>query len=98
MGIDRYWLGFVHDTTYRIFEWYPPSPNQPPGRYVFDQYSDFIRRYHDFRPFGEPDESMPGVAKPAGAAQPGGGAQPGGAADSGGRPVTNPAGIALPGQ
>jgi hypothetical protein len=99
LGVDRYWLGFVQDTTYRIFEWHPPRAKQPPGPTVFDRNSDFILRYHNFRPFGEPDQTMPGIAKPAGAA-PAGGAQPGAAAGDpgGGRPVTNPAGIAMPGQ
>jgi hypothetical protein len=102
MGIDRFWLGFVQDTTYRIFEWEPPRAKQPPGRYVFDRDSDFILRYHNFRPFGQPDQTMPGVAKPAaaagGAEQPAGGAQPAGAAaagNQGGRPPVAPPGIQL---
>jgi hypothetical protein len=93
MGIDRFWLGFTRDTTARIFDWQPPR--------TFDRNADFILRYHNFRSFGEPDQTMPGIAKPAGAA-PAGGAQPGGAQPAGaadaGRPVTNPAGIAMPGQ
>ena len=99
LGIDRFWLGFMRDTTDRILERQPKRP--------FDANCDFILRYHNFRPYGEPDQTMPGIAKPAaaapaGGAQPAGGGQPAGAqpggAQGGGRPPVNPPGIASPGQ
>jgi uncharacterized membrane protein required for colicin V production len=49
-GIDRYWLGYVQWTTEKVFDWNPPRP--------FDPRSDFIKRYHDHRPLGEPDPSL----------------------------------------
>ncbi len=90
MGIDRYWLGFVQSTTDRIYDWDPPQ--------TFDRKSDFILRYHNYRPVGEPDFTMPGF-KPAGSeVQQGGGqaggGQPGGgsATQGGGRPPYDPTG------
>jgi hypothetical protein len=63
VGIDRHWLGFVQASTQRFFEWDPPRP--------FDPKSDFIIRYHQFRPFGEADPDLPGGA--AAQPSPGGG-------------------------
>ncbi len=50
IGIDRYWLGYVHGTTGKVFDWSPPKP--------FDKRGDFIKRYHDHRPLGDPDPSL----------------------------------------
>lgn len=88
LGIDRFWLGFVQATTEKYFEWEPPR--------TFDPRSDFIVRYHNSRPFGEPDQSITGGAKPAvapqeGGAQPSGTGQPAGG-QSGGRPPYDPTG------
>lgn len=58
VGIDRFWLGFVHATTEKYFDWDPPRP--------FDPKCDFIMRYHKWRPYGEPDPSMPGSASSSG--------------------------------
>lgn len=52
MGVDRFWLGFVQATTERYFDWDPPRP--------FDPRSNFIMRYHKWRPYGNPDPTMPG--------------------------------------
>ena len=51
LGIDRFWLGYVQVTTGKIFDHNP--------RRVFDENSDFIRRYHDHRLFGSPDPTLP---------------------------------------
>ncbi len=91
-GIDRFWLGFVRESTSRIVEWNSPRP--------FDASCDFILRYHDHRQFGEADTTLPGhkpapaPAVPGAEGQPAGG-QPGGG-QAGGRPPVNPGGIALP--
>jgi hypothetical protein len=83
-GIDRFWLGYVQATTEKFFEWDPPRP--------FDARSDFIMRYHRWRPFGEPDPTMPGVGQaPTTGGQSGGSGAPGGAI-GGGRPPVDPTG------
>jgi hypothetical protein len=92
-GIDRFWLGYVRATTERYFEWDPPR--------MFDPRADFIMRYHQWRPFGEPDMTMPGFGGAAPAGQPGGaggagqpaagGGAPGGGG-AGGRPPVDPTG------
>ncbi len=89
MGIDRFWLGFVQVSTQKYFEW-------GRGR-SFDSQSDFILRYHEFRPFGDVDQTLPGHrvkgAAPDATGQPGGaqGGQPGADA-GGGRPPVDPTG------
>lgn len=50
-GIDRFWLGFVRSSTQHAFDFDPPRP--------FDPSADFIRRYHNHRPYGRPDPTMP---------------------------------------
>ena len=52
VGIDRFWLGYVQDSTARIFERSEPR--------IFDEQSDFIKRYHDHRKFGHPDPTFGG--------------------------------------
>ena len=51
-GIDRFWLGYVQRTTERILDKDPPQ--------LFDENSDFIIRYHNHRPFGQPDPQLKG--------------------------------------
>lgn len=86
-GLDRYWLGFAQASTEKFFEWDPPRP--------FDARSDFIMRYHSWRPFGEPDMTMPGFRQPAasGTESPGApGAGQGTPGAGGGRPPLDPTG------
>jgi uncharacterized membrane protein required for colicin V production len=92
LGIDRFWLGFMQATTEKFFEWEPARP--------FDARNNFIVRYHMWRPFGEPDRTMPGFRQaPAQGAQPGAagtGSQPaaptGPPGGGGGRPPMDPTG------
>jgi hypothetical protein len=90
VGVDRFWLAFVHTTTEKYMEWDPPRS--------FDPNCDFIMRYHRWRPFGEPDITLPGVGAPAQTAGQGagnGGVQPQGGqggGGGGGRPPVDPTG------
>jgi Colicin V production protein len=87
MGIDRYWLGFVQATTEKYFDWDPPR--------TFDAKSDFMMRYHRWRPFGDPDPTMPGSGTSTATGTPGAeGGQTGGpgGASGGGRPPVDPTG------
>jgi hypothetical protein len=51
LGIDRYWLGFVRESTKpQLFGWGSGEP--------FDKNADYIKRYHDHRSFGNPDPNL----------------------------------------
>lgn len=50
VGIDRSWLGYVQWSTGRVFSWHWTRR--------FDRNADFIIRYHDRRPFGDPDPNI----------------------------------------
>jgi hypothetical protein len=82
VGIDRHWLGYVQWSTGRIFAWHWNTR--------FDRRADFIIRYHNARPFGEPDPKIAGGAAAGASAPTEGGAAPAG--DTGaGTPTAAPA-------